>query len=216
MKGHWIEYTDRQLAWLKANRKMTIREYHAAFCKRFLRHDVSAVNLNALRKRMGWKTGRTGCFVKGAEPHNKGKVCAEGTGGRHPNARKTQFRKGSLNGRAAQRYQPIGTERFSKDGYLERKVHDGLPPQSRWQTVQRINWEAANGPLPKGHALKCLDGNKLNTHPTNWEAVPRAMLPILNGGRFKTRLAYDEAPAELKPTVMAIAKLVRQVGEVTA
>lgn len=213
MKGHWIEYTDRQLAWLKANRKLTIREYHAGFCKRFRRNDVSAVNLHSLRKRKGWKTGRTGCFEKGAEPHNKGMVCAEGTGGRHPNARKTHFKKGGRTGKAALIYKPIGTERLSKDGYLERKVHDGMPFQSRWQTVQRINWEAVNGQLPKGHALKCLDGNKLNTAAENWEAVPRAILPILNGGRHKRRLAYDEAPAELKPIVLTAAKLKHRISE---
>jgi hypothetical protein len=31
-------------------------------------------------------------------------------------------------------------------------------------------------------ALKCLDGNKQNTDPSNWEAVPRALLPRLAGG----------------------------------
>jgi hypothetical protein len=41
----------------------------------------------------------------------------------------------------------------------------------------------------------------------NWELVPRAILPLLNGGRNKRGIAYDQAPAELKPTVMAIAKL---------
>jgi hypothetical protein len=58
--------------------------------------------------------------------------------------------------------------------------------------------------VPEGCALKCLDGNKRNTDPANWEAVPRELLPRLNG-RFGR--GYDAAPAEIKPVIMATAKL---------
>jgi hypothetical protein len=40
--------------------------------------------------------------------------------------------------------------------------------------------------------------------------VPRALLPRLNG-RFGR--GYDEAPEELKPTIMAVAKLEHSVRE---
>jgi hypothetical protein len=93
VKGRPIRYSAEEMAWLEANRLMVISDYAAAFAERFGR-DISAHALHALRKRKGWKTGRTGCFEKGAEPHNKGKPCPEGKGGRHPNARKTQFGKG--------------------------------------------------------------------------------------------------------------------------
>ena len=90
MKGHPIRYSAEEWTWLEANRAMVISDYHRAFCEAFGRADVSAVNLHSLRKRKGWRTGRTGCFVKGQEPVNKGKPCAPGTGGRHPNAQRTQ------------------------------------------------------------------------------------------------------------------------------
>lgn len=213
-KGKNIPYSAEEMAWLEANRTMVIGEYHRAFVETFGRDDVSAVNLHSLRKRKGWRTGRTGCFAKGQEPHNKGKKCEPGKGGRHPNARRTQFKKGGRTGKAALNYQPIGTERISEDGYLERKVHDGLPMQSRWQLVHRIEWEAANGPVPADHCLKCLDGDKLNTDPANWECIPRALLPRLAGGnRYHRILAFDEAPVELKPTVLAIAKLAHMARE---
>jgi hypothetical protein len=61
-----------------------------------------------------------------------------------------------------------------------------------------------NGPIPPKHVLKCLDGNKLNTDPSNWEAIPQGILPLLNGRHSR---AYDDAPAELKPTILALAKL---------
>lgn len=207
MKGRPVSYSKEELAWLHANHTMPIVEYFAAFIAQFQRHDLTAANINALRKRKGWRTGRTGHFVKGEVPHNKGKRCEEGKGGRHPNARKSQFKPGERRGVAVRLYKPIGSERISKGGYLERKIHDGLPLQSRWRAVHLLRWEEQNGPLPKGMALKCLDSDILNTDPSNWEMVPRAILPRLNGGRHKTRLAYDHAPSELRPTIMLAAKV---------
>lgn len=204
MKGHPIRYSAEEMAWLEANRTLPISEYQAGFNTAFGR-DVAAANLNALRKRKGWKTGRTGHFSKGHDPHNKGVPCPDGVGGRHPNARKTQFRKGhGRSGVAVKLYKPIGTERMSKDGYLERKIHDGMPLQSRWRAVHLIEWEAVNGPIPDGHCLKCLDGNRLNTAPANWKPIPRGMLPHLSA-RFG--MQYDEAAPEVKPVIMTIAKL---------
>lgn len=186
---------------------MPRRDLHASFVARFARPEISADNIKALCTRKGWKTGRDGCFVKGQTPLNKGKRCAEGKGGRHPNARRTQFKAGERTGIAARNYKPIGYERITEDGYRERKVNDDLPFKNRWKLVQRIEWEAANGPIPEGYALKCLDGDKLNCDPANWEPIPRGVLARLNGGRFRKTLPYDEAAPELKPLVMANAKL---------
>lgn len=215
MKGHRIVYSPTELAWLEANRALAIGEYHRGFSEAFCRGDVTAAHLHALRKRRGWRTGRTGQFPKGGVPVNKGKACAPGTGGHHPNAKRSQFAKGSRSGVALRLYKPIGTERITREGYRERKVHDGLPLQSRWRTVQRIEWEAVHGPVPSGMALKCL-GDKLNCDPSNWELVPRALLPLLNGGPRKSRLAYDEAPEVLKPAILAAAKLSHAVQRALA
>jgi len=210
MKGRWISYAAEEMAWLEANRQLPIADYHIAFSARFGRQDVSAANLHALRKRKGWKTGRTGQFAKGQEPANKGKTCPEGVGGRHPNARKTQFVKGVRRGVAVKLYKPIGSERVSKDGYLERKIHDGLPLQSRWRAVHLIEWEAVNGPLPEGHCLKALDGDRNNTDPANWRPISRALLPALNGGRHKRRPAYDDATPDMKPALLTLAEVEAQ------
>ena len=208
--GRHRKYSPAEIAWLADHSTMMIKEYHAAFSAEFKRTDVTAHQLHQLRKVKEWKTGRTGRFEAGRTPANKGKQCPPGKGGRHPNARRTQFKKGYRGGIAAKVYKPIGTERLSKDGYLERKVNDGMPLQARWRGVHRIRWEEINGPVPKGHALKSLDGDKLNTDPSNWELVPRAMLPRLNG-RFGR--GYDDAPAEVKPTIMAIAKVEHRIAE---
>lgn len=212
MKGRAITYSAEEMVWLEANRTMVISDYHRAFCAKFGR-DVSAINLHALRKRKGWKTGRTGQFVKGQEPPNKGKPCPPGTGAHHPNAVATRFKKGNRTGQANLNYQPVGTERISEDGYRERKIHDGMPMQSRWRLVHLVEWEAINGPVPEGHCLKCLDGDRLNTDPANWIAIPRGVLPRLNGGRATRTIAYDTAPAELKPAVLAIAQIDHRAQE---
>ena len=68
-----------------------------------------------------------------------------------------------------------------------------------------IRWEEVNGPIPDGHCLKCVDGNKSNTDPKNWLSIPRALLPRLNS-RWKT-LRFDDAEPELKPYILAVAEL---------
>lgn len=214
MKGRAIPYSTEEMAWLESNRLMVISDYHRAFIARFGRDDVSLVNLNSLRKRKGWSTGRTGRFAKGQEPPNKGKRCPEGKGGRHPNARRTQFKKGQ----EPHNTNYLGHERVSKDGYVEISIDETNPHTGyarRYVLKHRWLWEGANGPVPDGYALKCLDGNKLNTDPSNWEPVHRGVLARLNGGRFRRTIPYDEAPPELRPLVMASAKLKHKISERT-
>ncbi|OWK23941.1 hypothetical protein AJ87_26355 [Rhizobium yanglingense] len=71
-------------------------------------------------------------------------------------------------------------------------------------------WEKANGPIPEGHVLKCLDGDKTNCDPSNWELISREVLPHLSG-RFG--FAYDQAEPEVKPAMMAVAKLKHAVKQ---
>ena len=199
MKGRRIDWLPEELAWIEARKDWPRADLHRAFVAHWKRSEISQGALKGLCTRKGWRTGRTGCFRKGQVSHNAGKK-----GLRYPGSEKGWFRKGERSGVAVKLYQPIGTERITKDGYRQRKVNDDLPLQSRWKMVQLLEWEAVNGPLPSGHVLKSLDGNRLNTDPANWVAIPRGMLPRLNG---KHRRAYDSAPAELRETIMAIARL---------
>lgn len=207
MTGHaWIPYSAAELAFLEERKATPRQALYAAFVAEFGREDVSFESLRALMKRRGWLTGRTGCFEKGQAAHNKGKKMLYNAA-----SAATQFKAGAPRaGRAAEVYKPIGTERVSEQGYIERKVHDGLPMQSRWRAVHLIRWEEAHGRVPGGHALKCLDGDRTNTDPSNWEPVPRGMLPRLSVSRGRD---YDHAPDELKPMIMAVARLEHAVAE---
>lgn len=203
MKGTYIRYSSAQLAFIKRRRKLPRRELHAEFCRAFRRRDVSLENLKALCSRKGWYTGRDGCFNKGHAPANKGKKMPY-----NANSARTRFKKGGLP--ANTKY--AGYERVSKDGYVEISVEQTNPHtgfERRFVLKHRWLWEQKHGPVPEGMALKC-KGDRLNTDPSNWELVPRALLPRLNG-RFGR--GYDAAPAELKPTIMAVAKLEHRIRE---
>lgn len=212
-RGRSRLYSAAELGWLRANCTMTLPQWHAGFVAAFGRNDITVAQLLSLRKNRGWKTGRTGRFEKGTAPSNKGKVCPPGTGGRHPNAVRTQFRKGAI----PQTYRGPGHEWIDKkDGYVILIVAETNPytgAATRPVHKHRWLWEQAHGPIPDDHILKCLDGDKTNTDPSNWEAVPRGVLARLNGGPHRKHIAYDAAPAELKPTVLAVAKLRHAVGQ---
>lgn len=205
-------FSASELRWLEENCTLPITAYHAAFVERFERTDLTAENLKSLRKRRGWRTGRTGRFEKGNVSHNKGKTCPPGIGGRHPNAQRTQFKKGQ----EPHNTKHLGHERIRDDGYVEISVEETNPYTGyhRRYVFKHVHlWEAKNGPVPEGHCLKALDGNRQNTDPDNWEAIPKGVLPRLNGGRATSTVAYDQAPAELKPTLLTLAKVEHKVSQ---
>lgn len=123
--------------------------------------------------RTNGKQGTGTRFAKGHTTWNKGMKGLDLAGER---GKATQFKKGHRGGKAAELYKPIGTERISKDGYLQRKVNDAMPLQKRWRGVHIIVWEEVNGPLPKGHSVTFKDGDKQNVAIENLELVTRAAL----------------------------------------
>jgi hypothetical protein len=203
VKPRRIDYTAEELAWIEANTALPIKECHRQFCEKFGRADLSANNIHGLKKRKKWLTGRKGS--EGMVPHNKGKPCPSS---RHPNCARNHFKKGER----ADNANPIGHERL-KDGYVHVKAREG---KYQYEPKHRLLWEKEHGPLADGMMLKCLDGNKLNTHPSNWEAVPVGMIIRLNGGRTKRHLAFDAAPPELKPALLAVAKIAHRSRQILA
>jgi len=206
MKGQAISYSRAELLWVYPRRERPRRQLHADFCQRFGRNDVSYDNFKAMCTRKGWKTGRTGQFNKGQTPPNKGKKMPFNAA-----SAATRFKPGNVPHTA----RGAGHERVdNKDGYIVVIIDETNPwtgAATRPVHKHRWVWESQNGPLPDGMCLKCLDGNKTNTDPSNWEPIPRALLPRLNG-RFGR--GYDAAPAELKPTILATAKLQHRAYEI--
>lgn len=204
MKRLAIPYTAQELAWIKRHCTKPRREAHATFCCRFSRTDVSLMHFNALCKRKGWATGRTGHFENGHAPHNLGKTMPY-----NANSARTRFKKGGV----PSNVKYLGHERVSKDGYVEISVKETNPHtgyERRYVLKHKYLWEQQHGPVPKGHALKCLDGNRLNTAPSNWTLIPRSLQPFLNGHRGPN---YDQAAPDIKPAIMTLAKVKRAMFE---
>lgn len=136
----------------------------------------------------GHNAGSSTRFKAGQTPWNKGKSYT--AGGR---SAETRFKPGHRGGKAVELYQPIGAERISKDGYLQRKINDDMPLQKRWRGVHIIVWEEANGPLPAGHAVTFKDGNKQNIALDNLALLTRAELMARN--------TIHNLPEELKDVI---------------
>lgn len=131
----------------------------------------------ACRLRRGEHPGVHTQFRKGHVPANKGLRRPGWAPGR---MRETQFKKGERRGVAVKLYKPIGSERISKDGYLQRKVNDNLPLQARWRFVHLILWESVHGPLPRGYAVVFKNGDKTDIRLDNLERITRGELMLRN------------------------------------
>ena len=136
-------------------------------------------------------------FKAGMTPHNKGRSQAEWMPAKsRRKVKATQFKPGQLSGMAARNYKPVGTLRINHDGCLERKVTDDPPvPARRWVSVHRLVWEAANGPVPKGHLVVFKPG-KQTTDPDRitldrLELITRA--ENMRRNSFLTRYPKDVA-----------------------
>lgn len=156
--------------------------------------------ITAALKRYGIRTGLTGRFEKGtaggfkSEEHRRAFLEA---------GKATRFRKGEVHGYAAQREQPVGTERVNKDGYVEVKVSEGLQRKANcnFRMKHHVVYEQAHGAIPDGCNVVFADHDKRNFDPGNLVAVPRDLWSVISHGRMEY---WD---AESLCTCMNIARL---------
>lgn len=117
----------------------------------------------------------------------------------------TRFKAGQINGRAKQRYQPIGAERITDEGYRQVKISDEGRSDLRWKSLHIIEWEAHHGPVPAGTAVVFKNGNKQDYQIGNLELITRAELMRRN--------TIHRYPRELKFTIKVLRKLEKQLNE---
>jgi hypothetical protein len=189
-----------EIEWLKVNYQLSASEVGPALRGAFPGgSNPTDRQIASWRNRNRMRTGNDAKFKPGMTPWCKGKKL-----GPNQKSAATQFKPGQK----AHNAKPIGYESINSDGYVlicvdrPSRFYPDRPTHMAFK--HRELWVAVNGPVPEGHALKCLDGDKTNCNPKNWEAVPLGLLARLHG---KSGRDYDRAPAELKPTIMAIAKL---------
>lgn len=159
----------------------------------------------AERARQNWQdglhdTGRATQFQPDQTPWNKG---VAGSTGNHPNSRRTQFKPGACP-TEAHNYQPIGSHRVTRDGYVERKMNDDHPvPARRWVGVHRLVWEAARGRIPDNHVVVFRPG----AHTTDPEQITIDRLECISRGELMERNSIQRYPEELRVTMQQIGRL---------
>lgn len=144
-------------------------------------------------------------FKPGHEPWNRGKKGWK-AGGR---SAETRFKKGEMSGAAQHNYKPIGSHRISKVGYLERKVTDDHPvPARRWVAVHRLVWEAAHGPIPSGHAVAFLPGQRTD----QLEEITAERLELVTRAELMRRNTLHRYPKEIALAIQAMGALHREIN----
>ncbi len=183
-----IEYL-KEVALGRSNKEIT-----EMFNKKF-KLNLSEKIISATRKRYGIKTGSDGRFGKGNIPFNKDKKGLTG-------ANKTSFKKGNK----PHNWVPIGSERITKDGYIQIKIQEGKF-QHNWKGKHILIWEESNGPVPKGHNVIFGDGNNRNFDLDNLILVSKKQMLILN------RNSLIQNDAELTKTGVLIADLYSKISD---
>jgi hypothetical protein len=161
----------------------------------------------ACRLRRGDNVGVASRFQKGHVPANKG-LRRPGWGpGR---MKETQFRKGERRGVAARNWRPVGTILADPEGYLRIKVREAQPGEAYgfgnprvWPLLHRHVWEAAHGPLPKGHAIAFRNRDRKDVHLDNLECISRRELMARN--------TVHNLPKPLAAAVQLLGALTRQI-----
>jgi hypothetical protein len=146
------------------------------------------------------KKGESTRFQPGQQPWNKGTHYQ--AGGR---SAETRFKPGHRSGRAAENFKPLGFERLSKEGYLERKINEDMPFKRRWRFVHLILWESVHGPVPPGHAVAFRDGNKQHIALDNLELITRAELMRRN--------TCHNYPKEIARVIQLRGAITRQINK---
>lgn len=141
--------------------------------------------------------GEAGRFKPGLVPHNKGVKRPGWSVGR---MRETQFKKEAR----PHTWRPIGSTRVN-DGYHQTKMTDtGYGPRD-WVPTHVLLWREVKGPIPDGHVLCFIDGDKKHIAIDNLELVSRKELMRRN--------TIHNLPQDLVNTIMLLGAVKRKVRE---
>lgn len=178
-KAFLIEYIPGRIA------SEVIEEFIKKFGK-----TISVSQIRSFRKNNKINCGRDTRFKKGTVPPNKGKkMSAE----QYAKCKGTMFKKGH----SPQNYRPVGSQRITKDGYIEIKVKD----PGTWKLKHRVVWERHNGKIPDDKIVIFKDNNPLNCDIDNLMLISKGENVRVNamGGGCYT--------GQAKETAVAIARL---------
>lgn len=191
-------FNDEQEAFIRANVKGISNQDLADMVNKKFGLSVTRQQVKTFKHNRKLSSGLTGRFEKGSVPANKGTKGLYNVGGN-----RTSFKKGQR----PQNYKPVGHERIDRDGYILIKVQDDGPWHKRWRLKHCVLWENVHGPIPKGHCLLFLDGDRLNVTLDNLQLITRAQLARLNQKNLIT------GDPELTKTGIILASVYSKIGE---
>lgn len=167
MKNHFFTQEEKQFL-IEYVPGHSHKEIQQEFIKRF-KLDITVGQVKNAITRYGLNTGRTGRFEKGLIPANKGQKMSPEV---YEKCKVTMFKKGNI----PVNHREVGSERITKDGYIEVKIAE----PNKWRLKHLVVWEEVNGPVPKGYAVLFRDSDRTNTDISNLKLVKRSELLIMN------------------------------------
>jgi len=141
-------------------------------------------------------------FQKGHTPWITGRKVTP-----NPNSVKTQFKKGQNTGKDNPNWVPVGSERITKDGYLQIKVNDDMPFYKRWKSYHNILWEETNGPIPEGHSVVFKPGTRSSVK----EEIKLESLELISNAELMRRNTIHRYPPELVQVMQTLGRLDKQI-----
>lgn len=154
------KYSQEFIDWVKENSWGISTKDLAVMITEKFGIECTLAQVTSLRKRFKAPSGINTRYQPGHVPATKGTKGVYNVGGNS-----TSFKKGH----ASTNKKDIGSERLSKDGYVEIKVDN----DRRWALKHRVVYEEAYGPIPENHLIRFKDGNPLNLEPDNLVAVSK-------------------------------------------
>ena len=136
-------------------------------------------------------TGQSGQFKKGLIPHNNGKKLSDATKAK---LAKTMFKSGNRPHNAL----PVCAESEDKYSYLMVKIAE----PNVWRYKHHI---AFGEPVPTGHKVIFIDGNKRN--------FDKANLMLVSNAELMNRNTMHRYPPELVQLLKTLSKLKKRVSE---
>lgn len=164
-----MKYTDEMKQFILDNYKGRYNQELADLFNQKFNTNITSRMIKSYKANNKLNSGLTGKFRKGQTPHNKGKKMPKEV---YEKVKHTMFAKGNV----PPNHRPVGSERISKDGYIEVKVAE----PNKWRLKQRVVYEEAKGKIPEGCPIIFLDGNKRNFDIDNLKCITRSELLYLN------------------------------------
>ena len=140
---------------------------------------------------------RASRYPKGHRPWNEGMKGWQ-AGGR---AKRTQFKRGQM----PFNHKPVGSERVTKDGYLERKIRE----PKKWKAVHVLLWESVHGKVKRGHLVVF----KAGVNKERRLAPVIADLECITRAENMRRNTYHRYPKEIANLIQLRGALNRQINK---